>query len=160
MWRNAKYDPPNLTSDGFDGLISAELLIWDGDTMYTAVLEQPDLGFPAMWRLLGRDGFTYELAAVTFWRPLPPAPIPDLRTRVCGNASCAVSSGDWEDFDADGSRVGPCAFTFGSGELRANGEWEFPCHSCARASEERDRVPLNSYWPFGPKPQEQACTKE
>lgn len=38
--------------------------------------------------------------------------------------------------------------TFGSGKLDDHGYWEHPCAACARAAEERDGVPLNTYWPM------------
>ena len=50
--------------------------------------------------------------------------------------------------------------TFGSGKLDDWGYWEKPCTVCARWHEQKDNVPVNSYWPFQTREELQAYMKD
>lgn len=55
----------------------------------------------------------------------------------CNNKNCSVSSS-----------VAYGEFTFGSGELDSFGYWQYPCVKCAREYEIKNKLPLNTCWPF------------
>lgn len=55
----------------------------------------------------------------------------------CNNKNCSISSS-----------VAYKEFTFGSGELDSFGYWQHPCMECAREYEIKNKLPLNTCWPF------------
>jgi hypothetical protein len=63
------------------------------------------------------------------------------------DCNCNVSTGIHEHPRAGTNGI-PYGLTFGSGECDDYGYWEYPCFDCARKAELRDKVPVNTYWPF------------